>query len=137
MKRSKRRSLAAALCLLATGCTALREIPPSQYAAKPERQDIRVETGAGHTYQFERARISGDSLQGYQRLDVEGRFEQYETVPLGLDQIRRMSTRRVDWHRTGIVLGIGAAVTLAAILTRQKSESGPPSDGPCGPRPCP
>lgn len=122
---------------MACGCSAFRELPPLEYAARPERENVRVETRTGTSYQFDRIAVSTDSLQGYRRLDTEGPFEEFEQVPLAFDEVRRMSVRRVDWYRTGLLLGVGAAAALAAVLTQRGGADGESGSGSCGPRPCP
>jgi hypothetical protein len=135
---STARLAAAALWLAASGCTALREVPRSQYAAQPERRNVRVMTRDSLQYEFERARFAADSLVGYHRRDVEGPVEEYSTVKLALDDVSRLTTRRVDWYRTGLIGGVGLAAILAAALSRAGGDGGPPADpNPCAPRPCP
>jgi hypothetical protein len=132
------RRWSALLCLMACGCSVAREIPRDQYAARPERRTVRVETRDSTRYEFERVRVAGDSLYGIQREDVEGPFEQYRTVGLPLDEVARMSMRQLDWYRTGIIAGVAAAVVLAAVLSQVGDESGGSGgNGDCGPRPCP
>ena len=128
---------AAAACLLACGCSAAREIPRGEYASVPERRNVKVETRAGARYEFEQVRVAADTLHGKNRLDTEGPFEEFETVSLPLDHVMRLSVRGVDWYRTGLIVGIGAAVVLAAVLSQQGSGGGDVTPGPCGPRPCP
>lgn len=131
---------AAALCLAASGCTALREVPRSQYATQPERRNVRVMTRDSLQYEFERVRFAADTLTGYHRRDVEGPVEEYSTVTLALEDVSNLSTRRVDWYRTGLVGGLGLAAILAAALSRAGNGDGggPPADpNPCAPRPCP
>ena len=131
------RAVTAIVCLFAMGCSSLREIPRSEYATAPEKGRVEVVTNAGPRYEFERGRVSADTLYGTRRLDVEGRFEQFETVPVPLDDVRRMSVRRLDWYRTGLIAGVGAAVILAIVLTQVGDSDSGSSNGECGPRPCP
>jgi hypothetical protein len=132
------RALAALLCLFACGCSVAREIPPGEYATKPERHDVKVETRSGEKYEFDHARIAADSLYGYQAVETEGSFEQYRVVNLGLDQVVRLSVRGVDWYRTGLIAGVAAAAVLAAVLSQTgKGSGGDSGGGPCGGRPCP
>jgi len=116
----------------------MRELPRDQYASVPERKNVRIETEAGAKLEFERIQISADSLTGLSPRPSEGSFTEYETTSMRLADVRKMSVRMIDWYRTGLILGVGAAVVLAAVLT-QTSSSGDPGtgDGPCGPRPCP
>ena len=43
----------ATVALLATGCTSLREVPPSEYLSRPERKHVRVVTRDGLEYEFD------------------------------------------------------------------------------------
>ena len=132
------RTLAALLCLFACGCSVAREIPSSEYAAQPERHDVKVVTRSGEKYEFDRARIAADSLYGYQSVDTGGAFEEYRIVNIGLDQVVRLSVRGVDWYRTGLIAGVAAAAVLAAVLSQQgKGSGGDSGGGDCGGRPCP
>jgi len=133
------RGAAAALCLAACGCSVMKEVPRDEYAAQPERKDVRVETRSGERHEFERMVVRGDSLTGYERQDSEGAFEEFETFALALEDVGKMSIRSVDWYRTGLVGGVAAAVALAVVLTQaHKGSSGDGgSQGPCGDRPCP
>jgi hypothetical protein len=113
-----------------------REIPRQEYAVRPEREHVVVKTRSGTRYEFDRVRVQADSLYGEEQLDVEGRFDQYRTVPLALDDVAALSVRKADWTRMGIVAGVAGAVVLAAVLTQKKS-GGDTGQGPCGDRPCP
>lgn len=126
------------LCVGASGCSVLRELPRDQYAAVPERRDVRVETRAGERHDFERIVVRGDSLTGFERTESEGSFEDFQSVRLGFEDIAKMSVRSVDWYRTGIVGGLALGVVLAVVLTQtSKGSSGDVIIGPCGTRPCP
>src|SRR5262245_37280113 len=137
LERSARR-LAAVLCLLACGCSVAKEIPPGEYAAQPERHNVKVVTRSGEKYEFDRARIAADSLYGYQSVENETSFEEYRVVNIALDQVTRLSVRGVDWYRTGLIAGVAAAAVLAAVLSQQANGSGGHSGGvPCDAPPCP
>jgi hypothetical protein len=133
------RTFAAVLCLFACGCSVAREIPPSEYAAQPERHNVKVVTRSGDKYEFDRARIAADSLYGYQSVESESSFEEYRVVDIALDQVTRLSVRGVDWYRTGLIAGVTAAAVLAAVLsqTGNGSGGGDSGGGNCGGRPCP
>ncbi len=107
------RVAATGLWLLASGCTSLREIPRSEYAARPQRKDVRIHTRDGLVYEFDYAQIQGDSLVGFRRRDVEGRFDDFATHEVALEDIDRLSSRGVDWYRTGL---IGGGVLVAVIV---------------------
>jgi hypothetical protein len=131
------RRAAALLCLLSCGCSVAREIPRQEYAARPQRENVVVKTRSGTRYEFERVRVRADSLYGDQPLDVEGRFDQYQTVALALDDVAALSIRRTDWTRVGLVAGVAGAVVLAAVLSQNRGGGGDSGQGPCGNRGCP
>lgn len=127
-----RRRWGTLVCLLACGCSTMREIPRGEYAAEPERENVKVETRSGTKYQFDRVQVKSDSLFGQQRVESEGSFEEYRTTSLSLDEVAAISVRKLDWYRIGLVAGVAAAVVLAAVLTQQKDDStAPPSGGGC------
>lgn len=130
------RALAALLCLFATGCTALREIPRSEYAGRPERRNVAVDTQDGLHYEFDLVRVSGDSLVGYRRRDIQTAFEEFDSLPIPLESIAKFSSRRVDWYRTGMIGGAALAAIVTAALARRGS-SAPPEPDPCGKLGCP
>ena len=129
---------AALACLLACGCSVARQIPRGEYAVRPQRENVKVETRSGARYQFDRVRVRADSLYGEERLEIEGAFDEYRTTALALDEVVALSVRQVDWYRVGLVAGVAAAVVLAAVLSQQKNASTDSGGGgPCGPRGCP
>ena len=116
------RGLMCVAAMLSAGCTSLREIPRSAYAARPERQHVRIVTREGLTYEFDYATVTADSLIGYRRRDTEGVVEDDATLRVALDDLQRVSTRKVDWYRTGV---IGGGV-LAAVLVKGLAGSDKP-----------
>lgn len=100
------------LALLATGCTTLREIPRGYFSKEPERPHVRILTRDGLVYEFDYARVTQDSLIGFRRRDVGGRVEQFDSLPVALDDVTRMSVRSIDWYRTSLIGG-GVALTAA------------------------
>jgi len=114
------------LGLLAEGCTSLREIPRSEYAASPERKDVRLLTRDGLRYEFDYVSVGGDSLVGYRHRDVEGPAEEYATVRVPLDDVAQLASRRLDWYRTGL---IGGGV-IAALVARGLTGSNNNGEGP-------
>ena len=121
------------LWLLGTGCTALREIPPSQYAVAPERRHVRLVTHTGLSYEFDYVKVAGDSLLGYRRRDVGGPAEDYATLAVPLEDVARLSERGVDWYRTGLIGGGVLAAVVAAGLSA-KSDNGSENSGGGTPR---
>jgi len=115
----------AALWLLGSGCTALREIPRGEYGDQPERKDVRLVTREGLQYDFDYVRIDGDTLTGFRRRDVEGPVEEYGSMRVALDAVRSLEARRVDWVRTGLIGGSVAAGVTAAALARRGSDNAP------------
>src|SRR5215813_9551523 len=95
----------ALIVLVAPGCTALRELPRDQYAVKNERQNVRVDTQEGLHYEFESVRFAPDTLFGEHRKDSEGQFDEFDELAIPLDRVSRISTRHVDWYRTGLIGG--------------------------------
>ncbi len=51
---------ACALWLWGSGCTSLREIPRGDYAARPQREHVRVVTRQGLLYEFDYATFAAD-----------------------------------------------------------------------------
>ena len=126
--------------LCGNGCTALKEVPRSEYAAREERKAVQVTTREGLHYELDYARIQNDSLIGYRRRDVEGPVDEFDTLQLPLDQVAKLSARRIDWYRTGLIGGLSLAAIVAAGLS---GHSNAPSGGgggggdPCPREPCP
>ncbi len=115
-----------------SGCTALREIPRSDYAARVRDRPIRVMTREGLRYELDGAKIEADTLTGYRRRDVQGPIDEFDTLRLPLDEVATISARRIDWYRTGLVGGLSMAALVAVALGRKKSGGGPTTD----PVPC-
>jgi hypothetical protein len=122
-------------CLIAwlagSGCTSLREIPRTEYAAAPERKNVRIVTQDGLEYEFDLVHVTPDSLYGQRRQDVDGPFDEFATMRMSLDDVTRMSTHGVDWYRTGLIGGLGLAALLAAGLSaaHNSNNSGGDSGG--------
>src|SRR5262249_725216 len=101
------RGAVALLLLAAQGRSVMREIPPAQYAAVESRKQVRVTTRDGATFTLKPARFNADSVSGEQRVDRgAGAPAPAQTVAVPLDQVTRLEERRLDWVRTGIVLGV-------------------------------
>ena len=118
MKRS--RALRGAVLiswLAAASCSTLLEIPRGDYPLVAERRGVRVETREGLVYDFDYAAFSSDSLTGYRhRSDVEGPVDQTVSFQIALGDIDHLTTRKLDWYRTGLVGGSVLAGVLVAAL---------------------
>ncbi|HEY2955725.1 MAG TPA: hypothetical protein VGK89_10805 [Candidatus Eisenbacteria bacterium] len=127
------RGLRVAACVLwltGSGCTSLRELPRGEYAARPQRDHVRVVTRQGLLYEFDYAKFVADSVVGFKRRDVESRLEEYTIFGLPLDDVARIATRQVDWTRTGMVGGgVLIAVIAAAYHASQQNGGGGGSGG--------
>ena len=119
MRLSPRLRLAGcALGLFATGCTTMQDVPRSDLTAKSERQDVHVLTTQGLSYDFDFARITGDTLVGYRHREEHGHADLYDTLPIPFDDLSHVTARTFDWKRTGLLgataLGAALAVGLHA-----------------------
>lgn len=115
------------LWVIASGCSTLREIPRSSFNDLPERKGVRVETKDGLVYDFDYATFAGDSLTGIRnRADVEGPVDQIVSFRIALDDIDHLTTRKLDWYRTGLVSGTMLAGALVAGLGQSTR---PPDSG--------
>jgi hypothetical protein len=111
--------------LLMSGCTALKEIPRSQYAALPQRKHVRVMTSDNLVYEFDYIQIQADTLAGFRRRDVETRFDEFATVRVPLTDVTHLAARGVDWYKTGLIgSGMIAAVVAAGMSTRADQPPG-------------
>jgi hypothetical protein len=118
MRRSRAEcAFVLALLLAANGCTALREVPRAEFGQVRERHGVRVETRDGLVYEFDYASFTADSLTGYRsRSEMDGPVDQMVALRLSLDDIERLTTRKVDWTRTGLIGGTVLAGVLVAGL---------------------
>ncbi len=127
------RGIALSALILATGCTSLREVPRSEYAAAAERKHVRVVTREGLVYEFDYVAVSGDTLIGYRRQDNETAFEEFATMRVSLDEVTKLSARRLDWYRTGLIGGGVLAALVARGLASDATEELGPVEGGGGP----
>lgn len=115
------RAGSAALLLLwvaGEGCTAMREIPRGEYASTAERKNVRLTTREGLHYELDYVKVEGDTLVGFHRRDVEGPIDEFTTLRVPLDDVQALSTRQLDWVRTGIIGG--SVVAVLAVLGLRK-----------------
>ncbi len=117
------------VCILGAGCTSLREIPRREYAAQPERRDVRLETRDHLLYEFDYIQVAGDSLVGFRRRETEGPIEDYGRLIIPLDDVAKLSARRVDWYRTSLIGGGVIAVAVAAGLSNSNNNAQGNSSG--------
>lgn len=111
--------------LFSAGCTTFREVPRSEYAMRAQRKGVRVETQDGLLYDFDWAAFDADSLTGYRRRDVEGAFDELAVHKIPLESVKRLTTRTVDWYRTGLVGGgVLAGAAAAGLATAKKDDPG-------------
>ena len=125
--------------LAGTGCMTLKEVPRSEFAARPERKHVRVTTTEGLVYEFDYVEVAGDTLTGYRERDTESTLPEMATLQIGLNDIDRLSVRGVDWYKTGLIGGGAIAAVVAAGLSNNKNDK-PAEGGDSGgnpPRPIP
>ena len=125
--------------LAAGGCTALREVRRSDYAAVEERRNVTVETRDGTRHEFDVARFQSDTLTGFRRRDVEGALDEYVATAIPLDDVQKLSARRTDWYRTLLLGGasLGALITVAVSTHKSTPGSGGTPPDSCLDPPCP
>ena len=138
MLLSSRRARAAALLatLLTGGCTSLRQVPPADMMAGTERRDVRVETVDGRSFQFDVVKFGADSLTGYRRRETTSDFAEYDSQPVAFGEVHRISARRTDWYRTGLVaLGVAVGAVVVAFTQSDSGDDGAGDGGPVKPPP--
>ena len=117
----------------ASGCMTVREVPRDDLASRSERRSVRVETREGLLYEFDYATFAHDTLTGYRsRADVEGPADQVAQFRIPFNELERVSTRQVDWRRTGMVGGGFVAGALAVGLRAANRHDNPPPTSPGG-----
>lgn len=132
--RGRLRTLAALACLSATGCATMRELPRGEYAARPERKGVVVDTHEGLHYRFDVAHFSPDTLVGERLRDTEGAFAEYNTIAIPLESVAKLQVRQTSWLRTGAIAGGVAVAAITAVVSR-KGSSSTPDTGPVLPPP--
>lgn len=121
----------------AAGCATMRELPRAEYAARPERKGVVVDTREGMHYRFDYALFGPDTLVGHHLRDTEGAFEEYHTVAIPLEAVERLSVRRTNWLRTGLIGGGVAVAAVTAVVARRQGATPEPDPGPILPPPIP
>ena len=139
MTRQRAAAIAAlTIWCAASGCTTLQEIPRTEYTAVAERKSVQVLTRDSLNYEFDYATISGDTLTGFRRQEDGGPAAQYASMVLPLENIEKLSARRLDWYRTGLVGGVGILTVAGAGLAKNAANNRDPSQsGGGGPREVP
>jgi hypothetical protein len=131
--------LAWALCASvgATSCATLHELPRVEYAARPERKGVVVDTRDSLHYKFDYATFGPDTLIGYRLSDAEGALEDYRTVAIPLETVERLRVRRTNWLRTGLIGGGIVAAAATALVAGGSNPPAPVDSGPTLPPPPP
>ena len=125
------------LWVAGSGCSTLREIPRSDYAAHEERRDVRVEMSDGRLFEFDEIHVDGDTLTGYKRQDTEGAVDDYASVQLPLDGVGHLRARSLDWRTTGLLCAAGIGVIVIAGLSISAKNSSDNSSSSGGKPPIP
>ena len=124
-------------CLGATGCATMRELPRAEYAARLERKGVVVDTREGLHYRFDFARFGPDTLIGHRLRDTEGAFEEYFTLAIPLEAVERLSVRRTNWLRSGLIGGGVVVAAAVAVVAGRQGTAPEPDPGPVLPPPPP
>ena len=111
------------VALAASGCSSLVQVPRSEFAAMPERKNVRIRTQQGEEYAFDRIKVSADSLSGlgYQqrlvtRADGESEIDEMATsVSVPLADVTIMEERRRNW-KAATRWGLGVAAASAFVV---------------------
>ena len=113
--------------LASTGCMTLREIPRAEFTQHAERKGVRVETRDGLVYAFDWASFAGDTVVGYRNhAEAEGPMAQVTEVRVPFDDVQRLTSRELDWRRTGL---LGGGVVAGALAVGLRSSLKPPGQG--------
>ncbi len=145
------RMLMVGAMLLANGCTALKELPRTEYAAQAERRDVVIESDSGEKLEFESIKVQGDTLTGWSEKKADDkprnddppvRSEEgtqpteptqpslsFEERQIMLDRVAKMSVKQVSWKRTGLIGGVLVAGAVAYLLSRSGDDEVAPPDG--------
>jgi len=126
--------------LILGGCSSLVQVPRSEFAAVPERKNVRVRTQPGEEYAFDRISVSADSLSGvgYQqrlvtRADGESEIDEMAThVSVPLADVVSMEVRKRNWKsatRWGIGVAAAGAFVVAVGSSTGNHDSAKPGGG--------
>ena len=135
MIRTRATRLGLLISLLAsTGCMTLREIPRQEFNARAERRGVRVETRDGLLYEFDYASLTGDTLVGYRNHpESEGAADAVTVIRVPFADVQRLTSREVDWRRTGLIGGTVVATALTLGLNASLKHDAPTSGSGGGP----
>jgi hypothetical protein len=116
--------------LAGAGCTTLREVPRSEYAARTERKNVRITTREGLEYEFDFVRVESDTLIGFRERTVEGVVPEMAVLRVAMDDVSTLSVRGIDWYRSGLVGGgVLAALVAAGLAGGSGSDDDTPTSG--------
>jgi hypothetical protein len=116
--------------LAGSSCSVMREVPREEFASAPARQRVRITSRDGRTLRLREVRFTADSLVGTPDVAAKGEDAPPPAqVGFALDEIAVLEQRQVDWFRTGLVAGAGAAGLVLYLLTRDEEETPPPAGG--------
>jgi len=89
-----------------------------------ELKAVRLMTRDSLDYEFDFARVQGDSITGFRRRDDAGPAPDYATLALPLHDVQKLSTRQIDWTRTMLMGGLGVLVVATAGLAAAHNQTG-------------
>ena len=124
--RHPRAAALAALIAWGTGagCTALKELPRAQFTSPGELKSVRLMTRDSLDYEFDFARVAGDSITGFRRRDDAGPAADYATLAMPLQDVEKVQTRQIDWPRTMLMGGLGVLLVATAGLAANHNQTG-------------
>ena len=112
-----------------TGCTTLREVPRSEYAARPQRDHVKITTNEGLDYEFDYVRVDEDTLVGYRERDNDDPVPDIATLSVPFVVISGMwgmNFERIPLHGQPhgfllmVVIQLALGIVLVALLRWKK-----------------